>query len=226
MQENGSEEITPGGTKKTKTLQIEKPNDGGYRRLVEYFVVISSVAWSPNNGAQQQKQQQSSDKGGSGGGGGNDTDSSFSEWKVEASNEDDDDDEDEFAGHRFRPTITARYPAHDHHDNPLHDNVIFFCHPSGRIVLRTQEVMPKVHYFVATGGTGRRVYGTCLTLWEPHQVKVKKKKKKMKADDKAGKADGGGRDDEQEEEEVREVWLPKCLVILSTYPYVRMFRRF
>jgi hypothetical protein len=121
------------------------------RRLVEYFVIVSSIEQqssaiktnsnsgnnssstgsSPSKKQQQQQQQQ-----GNG-------DISFSDWKTESSYCDEQ-DEDVFAQYQFKPTITARYPLHDHPDNPLHDNVIFFCHPSGSIQLRMEEYMPKV----------------------------------------------------------------------------------
>lgn len=124
MLDNGSEEITPGGTKKTVTkLNYDKQGDLG-RRLVEYLVVVSAVEWNPD-GEKSKKNQ----------------DVSFGEWKTEGST---DDEDDEFAGYHFRPTISARYPLHDHHDNPLHENVTFFCHPSGGIYVRTQEFLPKV----------------------------------------------------------------------------------
>lgn len=54
-----------------------------------------------------------------------------------------DDDDVEFS-HGFKPEITARYPLHDHEDNPLHDNITLFCHPSGSIQLKKDDHMPKV----------------------------------------------------------------------------------
>jgi len=106
------------------------------RRLIEYFVIISSVEQEhdPN------KKEASKQKGGGGG------DIAFQDWKTESSfdHQTDDDEEDVFAKYQFHPTLTARYPLHDHPDNPLHDNITFFCHPSGRIALRTEAYMPKV----------------------------------------------------------------------------------
>jgi hypothetical protein len=52
--------------------------------------------------------------------------------------------EDNEFGVPFRPFISARYPLHDHSDNPLHENVTFFCHPSGGIQVRANEELPKV----------------------------------------------------------------------------------
>lgn len=122
MVRDNPEDITPGGTKKTKKLsQIGKQADSG-RRLVEYFCVVSSVEKGDSNAAV-------------------DPDMGNIEWKTQSTSYD---EEDEFADFSFRPTITARYPLHDHSDNPLHENVVFFCHPSGGIALRTEPIMPKV----------------------------------------------------------------------------------
>ena len=103
---------------KAAQLAIEKHADSG-RRLVEYFVVVSSVPDTPDNAPSQ----------------GEDT----IEWKPTKSFE-----EDEFEGHNYRPKITARFPVRDHADNPLHDNLMCFCHPTGMIRLRKEPVMPKV----------------------------------------------------------------------------------
>lgn len=114
-------------TKKTKTKlsQIDKQSDSG-RRLVEYFVVVSSVE-------REEKEEDDKDSGGE--------NVSFSDWKTESYDED---EESIFSEHKFRPAVTARYPLTDHPDNPLHENVTFFCHPSGGIQLRLEELMPKV----------------------------------------------------------------------------------
>jgi pentatricopeptide repeat protein len=177
----------PAAKKKTKLSQIDKQSDSG-RRLVEYFVVISSVE-------QEEKEGDES---------GDNANVSFSDWKTESYDEE---DESIFSEHKFRPVMTARYPLTDHGDNPLHDNVTFFCHPSGGIQLRLEDFMPKVHFFVATGGTGKQIYGTCLTIWEERILQSKNK-------------------DGDTAEEVHKVYLPKCLVILSTYPYLAAFREF
>ena len=93
------------------------------RRLVEYFVVISSVEQGHNEkkGAPHNGEI---------------------DWKTESSFEQDEDDI--FAEYNFKPVITARYPLRDHPDNPLHESIAFVCHPSGGIQLRTEHYMPKV----------------------------------------------------------------------------------
>ncbi|GAX14387.1 hypothetical protein FisN_11Hh155 [Fistulifera solaris] len=165
-----------------KTTKLSQMQSELGRRLVEYFVIVSSIERKPD--AKIDKN--------------NSNDLSFSDWRTESM-------EDEFASVQFRPTVTARYPLFDHHDNPLHENLTFFCHPSGSIQVEKEEKMPKVHYFVATGGKGQQVYGTCLTLWEAYKLKQKLKNGATKES---------------------QVYIPKCVVLLSTYPYLAAFREY
>lgn len=51
------------------------------------------------------------------------------------------------------------------------------------------------------------MYGTCLTLWEPYILTAKRK-------------------DSKRSEQQKEVYLPKCLVIVSAYQYLMAFREF
>jgi len=121
----------------------------------------------------------------------------------------------------FQGVITARYPLKDHADNPLQDSVTCFCHPDGSIRLRTDPCMPKVHYFVSTGGRGQQMYGTCLTVFEPYMLQGKKPKSDSSEETSDEKEDGGGVDEVQ-----KEVYLPKCIVLISAYPYLAAFREF
>jgi hypothetical protein len=54
------------------------------------------------------------------------------------------------------------------------------------------------------------MYGTCLTLWEPYTVPGRNKNQKSGDDSQAD----------------RDVFLPKCVVLLSTYPYLIAFREY
>jgi hypothetical protein len=108
-------EVTPDGTKKKKLTTIEK-SDG--RRLVEYLVVVSSIPRPAEEGSNTNGQELN-------------LSTSFDDESVEIL-------------HIFKPEITARYPLHDHEDNPLHENVTLFCHPSGSIHLKKETHMPKV----------------------------------------------------------------------------------
>ena len=71
---------------------------------------------------------------------------------------------------------------------------------------------------MATGGTGKKMYGTCLTLWEPTQISGRRKKSKNSVD-KSGES-------YKESISTFEVFLPKCVVLLSTYPYLMAFREY
>jgi len=76
---------------------------------------------------------------------------------------------------------------------------------------------------VATGETGKKMYGTCLTLWEPTQIAGRKKKRKNKS-----KSNYSNEIESEEEEEttIHDVFLPKCVVLMSTYPYLMAFREY
>jgi hypothetical protein len=109
-----------------RVSQIDVRSELG-SRLVEYFVVVSSIERKPGDNIDKD----------------NSNDMSFSNWVTE--------NEffgvqEEFADIKFRPTVTARYPLVDHHDNPLHENLTFFCHPSGGILVRKEPHMPKVRF--------------------------------------------------------------------------------
>jgi hypothetical protein len=108
-----------------KLTQMQSQSELG-RRLVEYFVVVSSIERKPGANIDEN----------------NSNDMSFADWRTETDNYCE--DEKEYADTHFRPTVTARYPLYDHHDNPLHENLTFFCYPSGSIPLRKEEYMPKV----------------------------------------------------------------------------------
>ena len=104
------------GTKKKKLGHLEK-SDG--RRLVEYMIVVSSLT----------RETQCDD--------GNEE-----QFKLSTTY---DDDDIEIVGHTwFKPVITARYPLYDHEDNPFDENVSYFCHTSGSILLKKEPHMPKV----------------------------------------------------------------------------------
>lgn len=177
-------------------------------------------------------------------------------------------------GSEFTPQITARYPPVDHEENPLlAESITAFCFPSGKIPvvqLASSGVdggssfgggdggnacMPKVHYFVTTGERGQSMYGTCLTVWEGHEVTVQVKQdadngagggknvpKKSKAERAMAapvynkhdfltptkkKHDGSNTSNEENVTITTQiVYLPKCLVILSMHPYLVAFREY
>ena len=126
------------------------------RRLVEYFLIISTIDKSHKKKNKVSTKTSNNNNNG---------DMTFSDWRTESSGMISSDppktgssssssshDHNNNNLHEFynsnislQPKITARYPLIDHFDHPLQDeNVIFFCHPSGSISVRTQPHMPKV----------------------------------------------------------------------------------
>eukprot|EP00536_Pseudo-nitzschia_multiseries_P000289 jgi/Psemu1/249345/estExt_Genewise1Plus.C_40091 len=185
------EKVNTDGTKKKKLTNHLEKSDG--RRLVEYLVVVSSIP--RENTADDDEKKDAPPE--------NDE-----QYRLSTNF---DDDDIELVDHEgFKPVVTARYPQYEHEDNPFDANVCYFCHISGAIQLKKNPYLPKIHYFVATGGTGKKMYGTCLTLWEPTQIKGRKKKGS----------------DSQEPTTTLDVFLPKCVVLLSTYPYLMAFREY
>lgn len=130
-----SADVEGGADESKKITSIEAANKktgtDAERRLVEYFVVVTSVP--------KEIEESDGDKAGSEG---NVNATAPTDWKVNIAFEKGD---DEYVGlYNIKPSITARYPLQDHRDNPLHENVTFFCHPSGGISLCMEPNMPKV----------------------------------------------------------------------------------
>ena len=132
-------------------------------------------------------------------------------------------DQDE-SYHAFQPIITARFPLEDHGDNPLNPMITHFCYPSGDMIVPSQVYeLPRVHHFVLTNDKGRKVYGTCLTMFEEYQA----------SDEEPWVTNDNihGEDSEQDiEVTVKDggtvLYIPKVLCILSTWPYLTAFREY
>ena len=145
--------------KKRITLVPNKPSLSKYseRRLVEYFVVVSSVpkvkTTATDYATTNTHSSLCSDS--------SDSRSSGFQWGSRMSrdavddigddceNNDGDNDNDDKYFADYEPVITSRYPLDDHDGNPLQENLICFCFPSGRIEVKTNEgygppCMPKV----------------------------------------------------------------------------------
>jgi hypothetical protein len=99
-----------------------------------------------------------------------------------------------------------------------------FCYPVGDVVVPTKEYqMPRVHHFVLTNDKGRKVYGTCLTFYEEYHPPADNPWRRQDL----VLEDSGERDIEVTvDDQVSALYLPRCLCILSTWPYVRAFREY
>jgi len=182
---------TPPTTASAK-LQLSKQHE---RRLIEYFVIISSIPCKKEKKSMKKSLNISKVM--------DDYDGlnlSTKEETNQARLKEYLDDVD------FLSRVTGRYPLEDHPENPLHDSISSFCHPMGSIKPSFESSMPKIHFFVSTGGRGQQVYGTCLTMYEAYDVSSLVTDVDVKI--------------------CSEVYLPKFICILSSYPYLVAFREF
>lgn len=123
----------------------------------------------------------------------------------------------------FSPKITARYPQIDYADNPLNPMITQFCYPhSDSIVPSFSYVMPRVHHFALTNDKGRKVYGTCLTIYEEYVPDDKDPYSRRHTVHSSDANDievtfdqkGGA------------LYIPRVLCILSAWPYLLAFREY
>jgi len=126
--------------------------------------------------------------------------------------------------HSFQPVITARFPLADYQDNPLNPMITQFCYPSGDVIVPSRVYeLPRVHHFVLTNGKGRKVYGTCLTLYEEYQASDEEPwitRENIYAEDSEHDIEVTMRNKEAT------LYIPKVLCILSTWPYLTAFREY
>ena len=132
--------------------------------------------------------------------------------------------DDTYDEYNFQPTITSRYPLSDHEDNPLNPMVTHFCHPVGDVVFPSREYhMPRVHYFVLTNDKGRKIYGTCLTVYEEYEPPSDAP---LQAHHLVH-CDSGERDIEITVDNAKTtLYLPRCLCLLSMWPHLTAFREY
>jgi len=127
----------------------------------------------------------------------------------------------------YKPEITARYPLEDHHDNPLNNMVASFCFSilGDKIVEVTDFQLPKIHHFVLTDEAGRKMYGTCLTIWEEcgsDGSSNGKKKKTLSPRNIIKRRSAAAAATSKKEK----TYLPRVLCLLSTWPYLTAFREY
>jgi hypothetical protein len=126
--------------------------------------------------------------------------------------------------HTFQPKITARYPLNDYQDNPLNPMVTQFCYPVGDVITPSKEFhMPRVHHFVLTNEKGRKIYGTCLTIYEEYHPPVDAPRRRH---DMVHSGSGENDIEVTVDSANATLYMPKCLCILSFWPYVNAFREY
>eukprot|EP00536_Pseudo-nitzschia_multiseries_P000357 jgi/Psemu1/317290/estExt_fgenesh1_pm.C_50007 len=128
--------------------------------------------------------------------------------------------------HVFVPKVTARFPSEDHSDHPLNPMITQFCFPVGDIIYPSTEYkMPSAHHFVLTNDKGRKVYGTCLTIYE--EYKPPKNAPWRHNFEHIYPSWCGGTGIEVSVNSAENcLYIPRCLCILSIWPYVTAFREY
>ncbi len=134
------------------------------------------------------------------------------------------------------PVQTARFPPDDHLDCPLNPMISHFCFPE-RLNLSTEYNMPRIHYFVLTNDKGNKMYGTCLTIFEPYNLEDDSHgfdEDEVEWIMKMKEVIHESRDDQSIEVSLPSVYqraknviyVPKVLCILSSWPYLHSFREY
>eukprot|EP00751_Fragilariopsis_kerguelensis_P012796 CAMPEP_0170764652 /NCGR_PEP_ID=MMETSP0733-20121128/4138_1 /TAXON_ID=186038 /ORGANISM="Fragilariopsis kerguelensis, Strain L26-C5" /LENGTH=1350 /DNA_ID=CAMNT_0011105355 /DNA_START=28 /DNA_END=4082 /DNA_ORIENTATION=+ len=125
----------------------------------------------------------------------------------------------------FAPKVTARFPLEDHADHPLNPMVTQFCFPVGDIIIPAKEYrMPSVHHFVMTNEKGRKLYGTCLTIYEDYQPPANTPWKNHEKLHSTTVGEAGIEVSVNSED--NQLYIPRCLCIVSIWPYVTAFREY
>lgn len=186
-------------------------------RLVEYFVMVSSVPVEEHNAKKERKARSQRPPNPKRDKMNRSTAAKFELLKAHlpSSTDNTHDDEENNSNHllpALEPKITARYPSKDHKDQPLNLRLPQFCHPQGTDIIypTSQYKMPRVHHFVLTDNMGGKQYGTCLTVYEEFET-----------DD--NKSSNNTNNTNQKK---KTYYAPRVLCLLSTYPYLTAFRTY
>ncbi len=134
------------------------------------------------------------------------------------------------------PVQTARFPPDDHSDCPLNPMISHFCFPE-RLNLSKEYHMPRIHYFVLTNDKGNKMYGTCLTIFEPFNLEEESHgfdEDEVEWILKMKEIIHESRDDQSIEvslpsayqKKSKVIYVPKVLCILSSWPYLHSFREY
>lgn len=127
--------------------------------------------------------------------------------------------------HTFGPKVTARFPPEDYPDHPLNPMVTQFCFPAGEIILPSEDYqLPRVHHFVLTNDRGKKVYGTCLTVHEEYHPAENTPWENTEKLHSAIVGEAGI--EVSVKPEPNTLYIPRCLCILSIWPYMTAFREY
>eukprot|EP01083_Nonionella_stella_P026068 71769_1 len=122
---------------------------------------------------------------------------------------------------RYKPVILDRFPLVDHLDLPLRNAVATFCMPEG-LELRKEITMPTYLSFVLTSSDGTRLYGCCVTFYEPIRPElVEQRSQELKEELKNAYYYVPLFDTDPSS-----IYVPKCICLLSRWSYFDSFKTF
>lgn len=113
----------------------------------------------------------------------------------------------------FKPALLDRFPREDHRGVSFPTGVTYFCFPSGLRIVRKgpHEVpLPTSYTFCSTSDRGIYILGTTLTLWDPFPVALLEGLSPNVSEKGQGSK--------------KQYYAPKCLVLLSRWPFLSQFR--
>lgn len=111
--------------------------------------------------------------------------------------------------------VIDRYPLKDRDDIAFPEGIFVFCQPGG-LRITDHSLSPSFHSFVHTSENGARVFGCCLTIYEKLDSKQKQiLKERFPSCCGLDLLDDGSS---------CKYYLPKCLCVTSTWPFVSELR--
>jgi hypothetical protein len=116
----------------------------------------------------------------------------------------------------FACSIIDRYPIQDKIDFPLLNGMHVFCMPKGLMLSNTHR-RPTFHSFVPTSDRGDRKLGSCLTFYEPMTCKQLESFTEF--------VKSYCTSEQQADILKRRWWVPKCICLLSLWPFVYSFKQ-
>lgn len=134
------------------------------------------------------------------------------------------------------PVLTAKYPQQDHSESPLNPMISQFCFPHGETIQFTTEyIMPRIHFFVLTNDRGKKMYGTCLTVYEEFDLEGNSEIDEEDLQHFCRNDDVNIESTDSEDsievsldnsEKIPTLYHPKVICILSSWPYLNAFREY
>lgn len=118
----------------------------------------------------------------------------------------------------YTPTILDRYPLEDHSDSQLPTGLTLFCLPDGLHISNIQK--PPIFFsFIQTSDNGSQLIGSCLTFYEELN-ELQRNSLNYLFDHHEGS------DISSEAMKHIKFYVPKCLCLLSQWPFISSFKKF